>query len=135
MRLLILTAILVLGTSFKSLSQTVTVIPKDSVIVLDSKADKIKAFAARELAKHLKLITGVNIPIVKKKISAKYAFYVGATATGEKRKLKPEESCYIISSKATWFYGDDKAFGRSPVFHPWSHTGTLFAVYNFLDRE
>ena len=126
MRLLIMAAIIAVGTSCVTTAETLSINPNNSVIVLE-KANPVKSFAAKELAKHLKLITGVNIPIVRKSPGGKYIFYVGVGS----RKLKPEESCYKITPKATWFYGDDKG---QPL-HSRSRTGTLFAVYNFLDRE
>ena len=133
MRIFILTAIIAVGASCVLATETLSVNPKNSVIVLDNKSDPIKSFAAKELAKHLKLISGVNIPIVKSTPGGKYIFYVGMRPAGDSRKLKPEESCYKVTPQATWFYGDDKAQGTA--LHPRSRSGTLFAVYNFLDRE
>jgi len=126
MRLLISVAIVILGTSCVSTAKTLSINPKNSVIVLE-KADPVKSFAAKELAKHLKLITGVNIPIVTSSPGGKYIFHVGVDSD----KLKLEESCYKVGPKVTWFYGDDNGLPLNSR----SRTGTLFAVYNFLDRQ
>jgi Domain of unknown function (DUF4838)/Glycosyl hydrolases family 2, sugar binding domain len=130
MRLFILATIIAVGTSCVSTAKTLSINPKKSVIVLE-KTDPIKSFAAKELAKHLKLITGVNIPIVKINPGGKYIFHIGIYPPINSRRLKLEESCYKITPKATWFYGDDEG---QPI-NSRSRTGTLFAVYNFLDRE
>jgi hypothetical protein len=56
--------LMMLGGAFCSFAGTVMVNPKNAVIVLPSNAGKIKQFAAAELASHLKLITGQQIPVV-----------------------------------------------------------------------
>lgn len=136
MRLFILAAIIAAATSSVSAAETLNIVPKNSIIVIGGKNDQIKNFAAKELSKHLKLITGVDIPIVKSNPGGKYVFYVGICPTRDFRNLKLEESCYKVTPKATWLYGDDKAATRSlSTLHSRSRTGTLFAVYNFLERE
>ena len=130
MRQLILAAMIAAGTSCASTAKALSINPKKSVIVL-KKYDPVKSLAAKELAKHLKLITGVNIPIVKSNPGGKYVFYVGMRPKGDSRKLKAEESIYKITPEAAWFYGDD----NGKTLHSRSRTGTLFAVYNLLDRE
>ncbi|MFA6816658.1 MAG: DUF4838 domain-containing protein [Lentisphaeria bacterium] len=136
MRLFILAAIMILSTSGIVTAETINVMPKNAVIVISKKADLIKQFAAQELTKHIELITGIPIPIVKEDSSGKYVFYIGVHPNGDSRQLKTEESYYRVTSKAAWFYGDDKIMDHSsPALSLRSRTGTLFAVYNFLERE
>lgn len=140
-------AILILGTAFSSLAETISIIPKNAVIVLPLKADKIKQFAASELAKHLKLITGKSIPVVKGKApTGKYAFMVGVNTPDGSKKLRPEQAVCTITSQKTYFTGDDKpsslkCFAKrnspelAPILFKDARTGTLSAVYLFLEKE
>jgi Domain of unknown function (DUF4838)/Glycosyl hydrolases family 2, sugar binding domain len=119
-------------------AKSIKINPANAVIVLPFKADRIKQFASNELAKHLKLITGKSIPIVKDKAPAgKYAFMIGFNAKA--KKLAPEQAVFTVGPKKTWLFGEDSA-GRGKnlkavATNKKSRTGTLFAVYLFLEKE
>ncbi|MCF6175135.1 MAG: DUF4838 domain-containing protein [Victivallaceae bacterium] len=135
-----LVLLMMLGGTLCSLAGTVTVNPQKAVIVLSSGAGKIKQFAAAELAKHLKLITGQQIPVVKGKAPAgKYAFMIGVSAPGGTKKMAPEQAVFTVTAKKSYFNGDDLVGrGRSLeaiAYSKYSRTGTLFAVYLFLEKE
>jgi hypothetical protein len=98
-------------------------------------------FAAQELQKHILLITGHKVPIVPKYDSNKKVFYIGVVPETDKKALQPEESRYLIARDAVYLYGEDNiADNRSSDIETITNfgsnrTGTLFAVYNFLEKE
>jgi hypothetical protein len=87
------------------------------------------------------MITGASIPIVEGTAPAgKYVFNVGFKAPGFDESLASEEAVYKVTPTATWLFGDDST--RTPKAAPIkcainkaSRTGTMFAVYIFLERE
>jgi hypothetical protein len=122
---------------FSQIAFAFSVPPKNSVIIVDKKADGVIQFAAKELQKYLKLITGVNIPIVNKKIANKYSFIF------DKPKnviLKDEEACWEVNKSFTLLYGDSTYIG-TPKIQLWkilttkSKSGDLTAVYDFLEKQ
>ncbi len=132
--------LIILGGAICSFADTVTVDPKNAVIVLPANGDKLKQFAALELAAHLKLITGQQIPVIKGKAPAgKYAFMIGASAPGKTKKFAPEQAQFTVTAKKSYFNGDDfVGRGRSLATiacSKYSRTGTLFAVYLLLEKE
>ena len=52
----------------------VTVDPARAVIVVDKKADGTVRFAAEELRKYLKMITGVEIPVADRPVAGRFIF-------------------------------------------------------------
>ncbi|MDD5482599.1 MAG: DUF4838 domain-containing protein [Kiritimatiellae bacterium] len=112
----------------------------DPVIVLPKNADAIKKFAAEELKKHLELITGKPIEITDDAEGKKgFPFYVGIPFPDDKAELKREEARYRITPAGIYLYGED-AHGEDAdlekVLHPRvTRTGTMFAVYFFLENE
>ena len=97
----------------------------------------IKKIVKKHLQKYLKLITGVNIPIVNKKVANKYSFIF------DKPKnviLKDEEACWEVNKSFTLLYGDSTYIG-TPKIQLWrilttkSKSGDLTAVYDFLEKE
>ena len=117
--------------------------PADIVIKIPARANASVKIAADELQKHLNMITGVKPPIAVGKTVAndKYLFYVGTKPADDNKPLKTEEARYKITKKAAWLYGKDQLkHRRKPALEQvtdwvYSRVGTLFAVYNFLDRE
>ena len=105
----------------------ISVKPANSVIVVPLKSDNKKILAAQELRKHLKLITGKNIPIIKEnKIpKGRYPFYIGISFADDHQPLALEATCFRVTPKATYLYGNDLQQSK----------GTLFAVYCFLEHE
>jgi Domain of unknown function (DUF4838) len=121
-------------------AETIKVNPANAVIVVANKTDAIKTFAAAELAKHLKIITGKSIPIVKGKApKGKYGFVISSSALGDAKKFAPEQAVFTVTPKETLLSGDDLVGrGRTPkaiVCSKFSRTGSLFAVYWFLEKE
>ena len=93
----------------------VKVDPAQAVIVLPSKVDSVKRFAAEELQHHLELITGVCPPILsvgEKAVASNFVFYVGSRRPGDDLPFKPEEARYCVTPVAVYLYGDDT---RRPV--------------------
>ncbi len=121
-------------------------------IVIPDTANSISIFAASELKKHLDLIFKSNITISRSSSAKKFnrTLYVGIKPDSCNRKLKPEESVYIIGKNKIYFFGDDAINIRYPEGNPgelkdtmlsevlnlsFNRTGTLFAVYEFLEKE
>lgn len=119
--------------------KTIKVKPEDCVIIYRNAV--VATYAAQELQLHLKLITGKEIPITKNpSANGKFAFYVGIRPADDSKKLSTEEARCVVSSKGVWFYGSDKPDkkGGSPkekCLDSDSQVGTLFAVYEFLEKE
>lgn len=127
--------LLIFFVSIKAFAAVIEVNPQNAEIIVPSQANKSIRFAAKELAKHLMLISKENIPIVKNHTPGKYPFYIGVPPKGLKLKMNPEEAYYKLTPRGSWFYGHDKINEYLPVTHHYNQTGTLFAVYNFLDHN
>lgn len=114
--------------------------PARCVIKIADQTSSIHRLAAAELQKHLELITGVYIRIGEKN-DTDYTFHVGTFPPGSEPQLNGhEEGFRIISDKNVYFYGDDfqpnlvKANEDiSMVSNHLTRSGTLFAVYDFLE--
>lgn len=107
------------------------------VIVLPEKSDNIKDFAAKELQKHLELVSGKKVEIVKdgKKLpDGTLSIYIGKTPVSDTKPLQKEEARYSIDGNAIYIYGEDTP-GENIFRFKTTHTGTLFAVYFFLENE
>jgi len=120
-------------------------------IVLPDKPDSIDRFAASELAKHLKLVFALDVPTLSKSKNTATAgiFYVGLRPKTDTTPLEAEESRYRITPEAVYLYGEDRPGGRLRAPFPGAdrataqqvlylkstRTGTLFAVYDFLEYE
>ncbi len=90
-------------------------------------------FAAGELQKHLALVCGKTIPIVKKGEvpPGKFCLTVGG---GDGRQLKPEEAIWIVDAKGIRVFGDDDAKHASTEMLP-KRAGTLHALYDMLEKN
>ncbi|NCO33484.1 MAG: hypothetical protein AUJ92_16630 [Armatimonadetes bacterium CG2_30_59_28] len=110
----------------RSDSQRVRVDPANAVIMLPSPATPSQTDAARELSKHLKLITGADVATAAdpNPPPGKYPFYVGSPPPGNVQPLAPEEARWVITPKATYLYGDG-----------YPRRGEQFAVYAFLEDQ
>ena len=115
----VLTGLMLTGT-LSAAEANLTVDPARTVIVSESGQNA----AAAELKTHLDLITGKSIPILNpgQIKSGSYAFYVGKVPAGVPVKFQPEEARWKVTPKAAYFYGD-------------KNSGTLYAVYDFLENE
>ena len=90
------------------------------------------ARAVAELRRHLELMTGERPEVVT---GGAGTFVVGAPAPGGK-PAGPLEARYRVEGGKVYFWGDRTAKvldGRRSVAE--AYDGTLFAVYEFLDRE
>ncbi len=125
-------------------ANTITVIPQDSEVVIPEKANAFISFAAKDLRNHLKSISGKDIKLLTTQTASgnKYKFFVGIKFPGDKKKLAPEEARWVVTPQATYLYGED--FCRKPELQNsekhvvkdfYNRTGTLFAVYSFLDSQ
>lgn len=115
----------------------VNVDPGRAVIVVDKKADGVIQFAAQELQKYLKMITGTEIAIVSTPEEGKYPFLFG---TPEGATLKPEEACWEVTGEYTRLYGDSTPTGDTKIrlkkiLDPKTRSGDLTAVYDFLEKQ
>ncbi|MHC4873292.1 MAG: DUF4838 domain-containing protein [Planctomycetota bacterium] len=141
--LLVLVMTLFCSCSNDTLAENKVIIEPDNiVIVLPEKADNIKKFAADELQKHLALITGKKPVIVTGKNidNSKLPIFVGVKKAEDKTALDREEARYFISKDSIYIYGEDTVemqYDTLPdwAFHRRNHTGTMFAVYSFLEQE
>jgi hypothetical protein len=121
-------------------------------IVIPDTANSIVLFAAGELKKHLDLVFGGDISINNLSDGKGYrkAIFIGLKPDGFKRKLDPEEAVYIIQRNSIYIFGDDVINSKFSDENPgelkdkmlsevlnltFNRTGTLFAVYNFLESE
>lgn len=89
--------------------------PSTAVIV----APPSEKVAAAELQKHLRLITGVQIPI-RAKADHEFAFTLGNPPA--ETKLSPEETRWEVTPDGVRLYGEGP-------------NGTSFAVYDFLEKQ
>jgi hypothetical protein len=121
-------------------------------IVIPDSANSISSFAAAELKKHLDLIFKGDIKITSLSTANKYKkqIFIGIKPAGFERTLKPEESVYAINRNRIYIFGDDAVNIKFSDENPgelqnkvmsevlnlsYNRTGTLFAVYNFLENE
>lgn len=118
---------------FGCLNEKITVDPKNAVIVLPLKENvrshvaKSHQTAADELRTHFKLMTGIDIPIVKQGSvpAGKYPFYIQIVPSEDKKAIAPQESRWVVTPKGAYFYGDTRGYG----------TGAQYAVYSFLEDQ
>lgn len=107
--------------------------PADSVIVMPTNIParvavaKSNQIAADELQKHLQLITGTKISIIKdgNVLAGKYPFYIGIIPGQDTNSVISQESRWLITPQGSWFYGDIEGRGN----------GVQFAVYSFLEEQ
>ena len=118
-----------------------------SRIVIAEKPKKAAQLASLELQHHIKLITGVKIPVVKDSEEIRgLKILVGETKYTEKlaRDLKPQEylikflpESIVLLGKDKEDYGEVKyntadAYTSFPDFY--DEQATLYAIYDFLER-
>lgn len=109
-----------------TIAAEISVSPDRCAIVVNTRAHPWTQSAARELQKHLQLITSREIAIVQPgdATHGRYCFHVGAADPNDKRALGPEEARWVIASDEAHLYGD--AYPRH---------GVEFAVYAFLEEQ
>jgi hypothetical protein len=145
--------LLLISVSCKEKSFTISDKEINSIaIVLPDTANSVLLFAAEELKKHLDLLFGGDVPITDLSAKSKSGrkFFIGIEPEGYGKKLNPEEAVYIVNRNGIYIFGDDAINSKYSVEHPGefenkmlsealnlasNRTGTLFAVYNFLENE
>lgn len=103
-----------------------TIDPSGSVVVCTEAAFQA---AADELALHLKLITGEEIPVARTPGSV-YNWFVGTAPDDDRGPFAPEEGRWRTSEVAAWFYGDTNVNRQAAA-----KTGVDMAVHAFLEDE
>ena len=110
--------------------------PGKSLIVVPADSKGIVKFAAKELQRHLAMVTGKTIPIAAKAEKGKYIFLFQAPANA---KLKAEEAVWEVGKEMTRLYGDsDTASNKinlKEILNFRKKTGDLTAVYAFLEQQ
>lgn len=121
-----------------------------AIVTADDPSD-VAARAAEELAWHLQQATGVWLPILPESQWAgqkPHALYVGATRAAERQGLRLQElaaDTFVLRRIGSdLFVAGDEGDGSLPPPHngaPWvpsdapvAHRGTLYGVYELLDR-
>ncbi len=109
-------------------AETVAVDPARCAIVLPTDARRQDQDAAQELQKHLGLISGRTIPVVSNEVdraAGAYLFQMGIVPSDDTKPLASQESRWVITPTAAYFYGDKTGYGN----------GGLYAVYTFLEDQ
>lgn len=114
------------------------------IIVIPDKRNEVVKYAIDELRDHIKLVSGVEVPVVKKTEKGKYPIFVGIRAPGDTSEFKSEEARWALTSnKGIYLYGMDKVGGKKGDIKTYkdaaisndTRAGTLFAVYEFLEAH
>ncbi|OAM88161.1 DUF4838 domain-containing protein [Termitidicoccus mucosus] len=143
----IITAALILMVSLLSpldaAEKNITVDFERCMIVIPNKRNEVVKYAIDELAAHIKLISGVDVPIAKKAEKGKFPIYVGIQFPDDKTEFKTEEARWVLTpNKGIYLYGRDKIGGKKEAIKTYkdaalssgTEAGTLFAVYEFLEN-
>lgn len=117
----------------------VLVRPAACEIVTEAQPNAVVQFAVAELQKHLALVSGVPIATGTQPAAGRFPIHVGIRPPDDRAPLAPEEARWRITSEGVWLYGDDRV--NQPAASPLAtavlyanRTGSLFAVYEFLER-
>jgi hypothetical protein len=121
-------------------------------IVIPDTANSIILFAAEELKKHMDLIFGGDLQIYSLSVNNKSdkKIFIGIRPDDFRKRMNPEEAVYVIRKNSIYLFGDDVIDSAYSDEDPgelrnrvnsevldltYNRTGTLFAVYNFLENE
>ena len=114
-----------------------------AVLVTPDAASAVVAYAATELQSHIERATGARLAIVSERdaeaSALKNRIYLGACRAGEKAGIKvddlpPNGFHQKIAADAMFLFGKDGDKGAPPLDDAVS-MGTLFAVYDWLERQ
>lgn len=123
---------------------------KHAVIVIPDNANKVEKYAAGELQYHIKESTGITLPIVKeeKKPQGKGVIYLGACKKTAEAGIKMNNfepntgivktvdgDLFIAGDSSHRVFGSDKNKGPWQTYVIPTRVGTLFAVYEFLQKQ
>ncbi|MDR0932292.1 MAG: DUF4838 domain-containing protein [Victivallales bacterium] len=115
-------------------------------IVVDSAASKVTRYAATELRNYLNALLRIEIPIVNVPTPGKFQFFIGISPFSRNAGIKDEtlrRDAFIIKTvgNAVYILGIDSAetdpeyqIAKSGVWGQLYERGTLFGVYDFLER-
>lgn len=121
MKMKIFLSLFLAAASFVLAAAGIVIKPQEvAIIYKDGKGNKN---AAEDLKRHLELITSEKVVIAsEKKIPAgkKYLMKIGFLPPGVNKKFSSQESHYLITPEAAYFYGGKDG-------------GSSFAVYDFLE--
>lgn len=100
-------------------------------VVVPADATKVESFAASELVKFVERATGVRLRVSKAREKGRPAVLIGRAA-GVGDALAPNEARVAAKDGALLLVGGDGPGDPKKMTTP---AGTLFAVYDFLERE
>jgi hypothetical protein len=127
---------------------------QEMAIILPEEPGSIGLFAADELNRHLKMIYGN--PLTVRELSEsengnfKYNIFIGIPPVEFDRSLAAEEAVYVVKGNDLYIFGDDLIQVKTGNSVPgryedeildevlqmaFNRTGTLFALYEFLENE
>lgn len=118
-----------------------------AVLVVPSNPSPVVRYAAKELQEHILLATGAKLPIRREDTTSpsgiENRIYLGPCvalktleSNGEPLKALPANSYVVYSSgKALFLAGNDGVAGEDLPLEDEVSMGTLFAVYDWLDRS
>ncbi len=109
-----------------------------AVVVTAASPTPLASYAAAELVEHLRLATGVSLPVVAEDAApaAGVRIYLGpvaaAAAAGiDAAALPPEGTRLLTTATALFIVGDD---GDGAPMHADTRAGTLWGVYEVIER-
>ena len=109
----------------------------NAVIVLESKPTQSAQLGAEELRHHVKLITGANLPIVRKAVPGKVNIFVGGNTkqtVGELITIAFKDgNIYLTGNDSPLYAKVDYANPKTFPGYEYQYNGSLFAVYDFLE--
>lgn len=101
-------------------------------IILPEKPNSIEAFAARELAEHIRLVSGAECRILHAPSNTALPIRLGRAAKLNIKNLKKNSASIRISSDGIDIAGVD---GTGQAQDLYTAGGTLFGVYDFLQKR
>ena len=102
-------------------------------IIIPEKNNPVERYAAEELVYHLKKITGLEFPVRTRPTQGKNQIRIGRAARTAVKSRKPNSGMVKIGHDYIELSGWDDPNGDPLKFG--TSAGTLFAVYDFLNRE
>src|SRR4051812_33975287 len=79
----------------------------DCVIVVPAQRNAVIDYAVQELQLHLKLISGVDVPVANASAAGQFPFHLGARPDGDTREFAAEEARWTVTPRGIWLYGKD----------------------------
>ena len=140
----ILSALSLQPSAFSQAPKPITIdLDRVVIVIPDGKRNDVVKYATDELQQHIKLVSGIEAPVVKKAEKGKFPIHVGIQPTTDTKPLAPEEARLMFTeNKGIYLYGKDKIGGKKGSIKTYkdaalnsdTEAGTLFAVYEFIER-